>query len=194
MEQSDALAAAIGARVRHERQTRQWTLDHLAERAGVSRRMLINVEQGEANPSIATLLRLSEALGVGLPALVAPPEPAAVHVTRKGEGPVLWTSDNGGRAVMVAGVTPPDVAELWDWTLGPGDHHDSEAHTSGTRELIHVLQGAVTVTVAGQAMDLATGDAIAFPGDADHSYTNPHRRPARFSLAVFEPFDSRSRP
>ncbi len=32
--------------------------------------MLVNVEQGSTNPSIATLLRLSDALGVGLPALV----------------------------------------------------------------------------------------------------------------------------
>lgn len=32
--------------------------------------MVVNVEQGVSNPSIATLLRLSDALGVGLPALV----------------------------------------------------------------------------------------------------------------------------
>lgn len=190
-EPSDALALAIGARVRQERQSRQWTLDQLAEQAGVSRRMVINVEQAEANPSIATLLRLSEALGVGLPALVAPPEPAAVHVTRCGNGAVLWTSDNGGRAVLVAGSTPPDVVELWDWTLGPGDHHRSEAHKPGTRELIHVLKGSLTVTVGGQQTDLATGDAVAFPGDSEHSYSNSHRRPARFSLAVFEPTNPR---
>ena len=64
---------AIGARVRQERQSRRWTLDQLAEAAGVSRRMLVNVEQGTANPSVGTLLRLSDALGIGLPALVEPP-------------------------------------------------------------------------------------------------------------------------
>ena len=37
------LAVAIGARVRHERQARRWTLDQLAEAAGVSRRMLVTV-------------------------------------------------------------------------------------------------------------------------------------------------------
>lgn len=67
-----ALAEAIGLRVKHERQSRHWTLDQLAEVAGVSRRMLINVEHGAANPSVATLLRISDALGVGLPALVEP--------------------------------------------------------------------------------------------------------------------------
>ena len=67
------LALVIGARVKQERQARRWTLDQLAEAAGVSRRMVVNVEQGAANPSVGTLLRLSNALGVGLPALVEPP-------------------------------------------------------------------------------------------------------------------------
>src|SRR5688572_5039478 len=80
------LASAIGARVRHERQARRWTLDQLAGAAGVSRRMVVNVEQGAANPSVGTLLRISDALGVGLPALVEPPDPTAVRVTRHGEG------------------------------------------------------------------------------------------------------------
>ena len=74
MDQSAAdLASAIGVRVKQERQARRWTLDQLAEAAGVSRRMVINVEQGAANPSVGTLLRISDALGVGLPALVEPP-------------------------------------------------------------------------------------------------------------------------
>jgi transcriptional regulator with XRE-family HTH domain len=71
-----ALASAIGVRVRQERQSRRWTLDQLAEAAGVSRRMVVNVEQGTANPSVGTLLRISDALGVGLPALVEPPDPS----------------------------------------------------------------------------------------------------------------------
>jgi quercetin dioxygenase-like cupin family protein len=188
MDQSTtALALAIGVRVRQERQSRGWTLDQLAEAAGVSRRMVVNVEQGGANPSVGTLLRISDALGVGLPALVEPPRPKPVKVTRHGDGAALWSSGTGGRGVLVAGTEPPDVVELWDWTLGPGDHHESEAHAPGTKELLQVQQGTITVEVAGQPVSLGAGDAVAFPGDAAHSYANPGTEPARFSLAVFEP-------
>jgi len=69
-----SLALAIGMRVRQARQVRQWTLDQLAETAGVSRRMVVKVEQGATNPSVGTLLKLGDALGVGLPALVEPPQ------------------------------------------------------------------------------------------------------------------------
>lgn len=186
-ESTAALVSAIGVRVRQERQSRRWTLDQLAEAAGVSRRMVVNVEQGAANPSVGTLLRISDALGVGLPALVKPPRPKPVKVTRHGDGAVLWSSESGGRGVLVAGTEPPDVVELWDWTLGPGDHHASEAHTPGTKELVQVQQGTITVEVAGQPVTLDAGDAAAFPGDVAHSYANPGPQPARFSLAVFEP-------
>lgn len=182
-----ALSVAIGARVKDMRQARRWTLDQLAAAAGVSRRMVVNVEQGAANPSVGTLLRISDALGVGLPALVEQPEPRPVKVTRTGDGAALWTGTAGGRGVLVAGTAPPDVLELWDWTLGPGDQHGSEAHTPGTKEVLQVLDGAITLTVADESIVLQTGDAVAFLGDVAHAYANPGKEAARFSLTVFEP-------
>lgn len=181
------LSAAIGAKVRAERQAREWTLDQLAENSGVSRRMLINVEQGSANPSVTTLLRLSDALGIGLQALVAVPQTKPVKVIRSGEAPALWTGDGGGRGVLLAGTTPPDILELWDWTLAPGDRHDSEAHVRGTKEILQVREGTVTVTVGDQSEVLEVDDAISFASDVPHSYANDGATPARFALTVFEP-------
>jgi transcriptional regulator with XRE-family HTH domain len=182
-----ALALVIGARVKQERQARRWTLDRLAEDAGVSRRAVVNVEQGTANPSLGTLLRLSDALGVGLPGLVEPPAAAAVTVTRRGQGATLWSGAAGGRGVLVAGTRPPDVVELWDWVLGPGDRHASQAHAAGTQELVQVQDGTVTVEVADRSVTLLAGDAMGFPGDVAHAYAHVEGGPARFILAVFEP-------
>ncbi len=184
---TEALARVIGARVKQVRKGRGWTLDQLASHAGVSRRMLVNVEQGGVNPSVGTLLRLSDALGVGLPALVEPPASQAARLTRAGEGAVLWTGDLGGRGVLVAGTEPPDVVELWDWLLEPGERHDSEAHSAGTRELLQVQDGALTVEVDGENHDLRSGDALSFHGDSAHAYVNRTDAAARFSLTVFEP-------
>src|SRR3954454_4754799 len=99
-DETAALASAIGVRVRQERQTRRWTLDQLAEAAGGSRRMVVNVEQGAANPSVGTLLRISDALGVGLPALVERPEQTPLKSDRHGDGAALWSSGSGGRGVL----------------------------------------------------------------------------------------------
>lgn len=188
-----SLAALIGSRVRAHRQSRGWTLDALARAAGVSRRMVVSVERGEVNPSVGTLLRLAEALGVGLPTLVEPAEPRPVSVTRSGDGPVLWTGPAGGRGVLVAAAPAPDVVELWQWTLKAGEARDSEAHRAGARELLHVTEGTLTVDIAGQKITLHGGDAAAFPGDLAHRYANPGRACVRFALAVYEPTDRRDR-
>lgn len=179
----------IGARVRQHRNGRGWTLDELASRSGVSRRQLVTIERGDGNPSIATLLRLSDALGIGLPALVDMQRPNASTITPAGQAPVLWTGPYGGRASLVAGIEPPDVVELWDWTLHPGEQHRSEAHTPGTRELIHVIEGRIELTVGEHTDRLDTGDAAAFHGDLPHGYANAadEAGPARFSLTVYQP-------
>lgn len=189
-EPAAAISRAIGRRVRASRTDWGWTLDELAARSGVSRRMLVNVEQGVTNPSIATLLRLADALGIGLPALVDTADDAAASVVihRRGEAAVMWTSEAGGAAVMVAGTARPDVSELWDWHLGPADTYRSEAHRAGTRELLHVLGGSVVLVVGDTEHTLKTGDSASFDGAVGHSYGNASTsRPARFSLAVYEP-------
>lgn len=183
----EQLPAIIGGRVRERRRALGLTLDELAARSEVSRRMLVNVEQGATNPSIATLLRLSAPLGLSLPELVALPESASPTVTRAGEGRVLWQGERGGRGTLVASTPGPDVVELWDWTLEPGERHESEAHSAGTRELLQVLEGAVAVEAGGAREELAAGDAIAFAGDVDHAYEHAGTGPARFSLTVVEP-------
>lgn len=184
---AEILARAIGARIKQERKSRAWTLDQLAEAAGVSRRMLVNVEQGAANPSVGTLLRLSDALGIGLPALVEPPASRSSRLVRSGEGAVLWTGSNGGRGVLVAGTESPDVVEFWDWVLEPGESHSSDAHSEGTRELLHVQEGTVLVDVGAERHELHAGDALTFHGDVKHAYLNQTDKRARFSLTVFEP-------
>ncbi|MGH3300025.1 MAG: helix-turn-helix domain-containing protein [Trebonia sp.] len=185
---ADGVARMIAGRVRQGRNSRGWTLDQLAERSGVSRRMLVSIEQGLANPSIATLLLVSDALGIGLPALVDMDRTPGLRVTRAGAAPVLWRGELGGRAMLVAGTEPPDVTELWDWTLGPGEAHSTEAHAAGTRELLLVLDGQVELTVGQHTEVLAAGDSASFPGDLPHGYANPGAaQAARFALTVFEP-------
>ena len=97
---ADSVARAIGGRVRQGRNGRGWTLDQLAERSGVSRRMLVSIEQGSANPSIATLLLISDALGIGLPALVdmGRSARAAGHPGRYCPGAVAGRARRTGRA------------------------------------------------------------------------------------------------
>ena len=179
---------AIGGKVRHERQSRRWTLDQLADAAGVSRRMVVNVEQGTANPSVGTLLRISDALGIGLPALVEPPETDAGegHASGHGGGAV----DGLGRRTRGAGRRDPASRRRGAVGLDPGG--GGPARERGPRAghqgaPARPCQGKVALEVAGESTTLSVGDAASFPGDVPHAYGNVGRGMARFSLSVFEP-------
>jgi transcriptional regulator with XRE-family HTH domain len=185
---------AVGRRVREARAERGWTLDHLAERSGVSRRMIVNVEAGTSNPSIATLLRLATALHVSLADLVTgSPEDLRVVVSGAAEREPLWRGAGGGSAVLVASADTPDMLELWDWTLEPGERYASEPHRPGTQELLHVLSGQLTLTVSGEVRHLRKGDAASLVADVAHEYGNQGRRAVRFTMTVLEPM-ARVRP
>ncbi|MGP3937523.1 helix-turn-helix domain-containing protein [Nonomuraea sp. KM88] len=188
MRELGEVAAAIAGRVRASRLERGWTLDELASRSSMSRRMLVSIEQGRTNPSIATLLRLSDTLGIGLPALVAVDHTPALTVTRAEDAPVLWRGPLGGEAKLMAGTKPPNVVELWEWTLQPGESYGSDAHAAGTSELLLVIEGQVEVKVAEEVALLPAGDSAVFRGDRDHHYRNPATTAkARFTLAIQQP-------
>jgi transcriptional regulator with XRE-family HTH domain len=181
------MSQVIASNVRAARHDRGWTLDQMAARSGLSRRVIVQIEQGGANPNVATLLRISDALGLGLPALLAFPEPPRPNVVRAGQGPRLWEGAGGGHAHLVAGSGPPDVLELWDWTLFPADEHTSEAHSSGTVEHLLVVSGGIRLQVGEHELSLDAGDAVSFSGDQPHAYANPGDGPARFTLSVYQP-------
>lgn len=181
------IAALIGHRIRARRTSRQWSLDEVATRSGVSRRTLVAIEQGQANPSIAVLSGISDALGIAFAALVGSGETEALQVRRSGEGPLLWEGDDGGTAHLAGSLGGSNVSELWEWRVLPGETHHSVPHPPGTRELLSVHSGKVTLGVSESSVVLAAGDAASHAGDVEHSYANEGRSAAVFSVVVHYP-------
>jgi len=184
MPDPDVVTAAVGRNVRGQRGRLGWTLEELAGRSGVSKGMLIQVEQARTNPSVATLCRLATALGTSVAELVEAVEAPATRVVRADEGVVLWRGRHGGRGTLMVGTAPPDQVELWDARLEPGDAHVTEAHAAGTRELLLVVEGELTLEVGERGFTVGAGDAVTFPGDQPHAYRNHGDRPARVAMSV----------
>jgi len=190
----DEVNAAVGRNVRAQRSRLAWTLDDLAARSGVSKGMLSQVEQARTNPSVATICRLATAHGVSVASLVEAPEGPSVRVVRAEEAVALWTGGQAGSAarLMVGSGTSQQV-ELWDVRMAPGDGYASEGHPSGTRELLLVIDGELTLELDGTPHRVGAGDAIAFVADRPHAYRNRGQVPLRYSLSVIHQ-DRASRP
>ncbi len=184
MPDPNVVTAAVGRRVRAERSRRGWTLDELAARSGVSKGMLVQVEQVRCNPSIATICRLADALAVSVASLVEAPEMPTTRVVRGDQGVPLWAAEPGSLAKLMVGSGTSDQVELWDVRMAAGDAMVSEPHPQDTRELLLVVQGELAMEVDGASHLLGAGDAIAFLADRPHTYRNAGGDPLRYALAV----------
>jgi len=183
----EELTAAVATRVRSLRGGRGWSLDELAGRSGVSKGMLVQIEAARTNPSIGTLCRIADAFGVTMTLLLEPPGDRGVEVRDLDRAAVLWTGPAGGSARVLAGVAGANVAELWHWELAAGEEHQSPDHAPGTCEVIHVLAGVLTVTVAGTSYDVRAGQTIEYLADRPHSYRNGGRGTCRAEMMVTLP-------
>lgn len=183
------ITAAVASRISVLRKAQDLTFDALARRAGVSKGTLVQIEQERANPSIATLCRLAAALGVSVADLVAPAGVAqsSVQIVKPSDARTLWTGPRGGSAVLLAGTKGPDMLEMWQWELKPGERFEANSHGRGTRELIHVTSGRLFLEVEGQGTIIAAGATAVAKTDRPHGYANLGKSPVHFVMTVHEP-------
>lgn len=179
----ERVSRSLAEAVRRFRAARSWTLDELAGRSGVSRRLIVQIEQGEANPSIGTLLRLADALEVTLTDLVSAQETTLVGVRAPSEATELWQGPAGGRALIEVSRGP---LELWSWTLQPGESHISDAHHPGALELVKVRRGTLALEVGDETVQVKAGHSAWFDASRQHAYRNATTTQVAFALVVFD--------
>jgi transcriptional regulator with XRE-family HTH domain len=181
------LTGAVARIVQSLRAERGWSLDQLAHRSGVSKGVLVALEQGRSNPNLATLARIGDAFGVPVTRLVDVPDEPAVRITGTEQARVLWRGPFGGTGTIIAATEPPWAAELWRWVLMPGERSGGDAHGPGSREMIWIESGTVALTVAGHVYQVAAGQSARFSGGETHSYANEGPDPALMTMIFLVP-------
>lgn len=182
----DTISQALAGKINNYRKISKLSLDELSRRAGISKGMLVEIEKGSANPSIGILCKLSAALGLSVADLVNVSSEPAVHLVDAPEIPTLWHGPLGGTARLLAGTTGPDMIELWQWEMAPGERFDSDGHTTGTVELFHVEQGILTIGIDGEQWQVKAGQSLVARTDVPHHYANSAETPLRFTMTVAE--------
>jgi transcriptional regulator with XRE-family HTH domain len=169
----------IAQRLRQERQARGLSQAALAERSGVSLRMLALIEKAETNPSIATLAEIATGLGISLGALVGSGEEAAARVIPPQDFATVWQSPAGSARLLASG----GKAELWDWRIEAGARYDAAPDPAGTIELIQVQEGVLVLEVDGAAHAIPAGHALRLASNRPYAY-RAESGPVRFVKVV----------
>jgi transcriptional regulator with XRE-family HTH domain len=177
----------IAGRLRAKRRDHRLSLDRLAAVSDVSKGLLVQIENGEANPSIASLCKVAAALNVSVADLVQVAGSQPAEVMPAGAPRLLWRGPKGGTATMLVGSSGPDMLELWSWELRPGERYDASAHPEGTEELLHVTSGRLALAFGDVSYIIASGGSAMAHTDRTHAYACDGKKPVRFTMVVWEP-------
>jgi len=180
----ETIVGAIGPKVREVRQLHGLSLQQLAARSEASAAAIHKVERGDMVPTITTLLKLAAALGRPIGFFVDDAEwagPVGVHL-RAADRPVApadWAPSADG--VDAGAIAVPSerlrAGAVWARIEPGGSSGDARSVRSG-EELVLVVDGSLTVDIAGEVYRLEQGDSLQFPADRPHSWRNTGRRAA----------------
>ncbi|WP_367324736.1 helix-turn-helix domain-containing protein [Streptomyces sp. HUAS ZL42] len=187
MSDLDLLTQSLARNVKHWRAVRGFTLDVLAARAGVSRGMLIQIEQARTNPSLGTVVKIGDALGISITTLLDYEQGPKVRVVAAEQAVRLWHTDAGSYNLLLAGTEAPGPLELWEWRLMPGENSASDPHPAGTVEIVHVTAGELTLTVDGVEHRVPAGASATFEANTPHTYGNDGDVPMEMVMTVSVP-------
>lgn len=178
---------AIGPRINASRKKAQLSLDALAQRSGVSKSMLSQIERGEANPTFATLWNLTKALGLEISELIES-QPAksrsAIDLIPEHLIPELRTPDGKCVLRILSPVSNAGQMEWYEIRLEPGGTLASKAHAKGAVEHLTVLDGELHVSSGGESKQVLRQATARYAADVSHSIRNEGKKHASALLVV----------
>ena len=162
------ISVRTGRAVKQQRDAAGFSLRMLATRSGISPSMISDIERGAKSPTVTTVVRLAQALGVSASALIDGARSHAAHPRlRRGQGaggehPAPWESWNPHAGIRI------DLR----YQVPPSTCRAVPAHAFGTVEHMHVAAGTVRVTVGDETATWSPATAAA-PHRRAHRVENP---------------------
>jgi transcriptional regulator with XRE-family HTH domain len=157
----------IGAQLKAARLAARMSMADVAEKAGLTKGFVSKLERDLVNVSVASLIRLCDALGVSVGSLF---QASRGEVVRRGAYPPI---NFGGQRISEYLLTPSTEkrmqAILSD--IQPGGGSGDEPYSlPADVELVFVLAGELEMTVAGEEVTLEQGDAFTFPASIERTF------------------------
>lgn len=179
---------AVGAKLQEMRKAQKLSLEDLSMRAGVSKSMLSEVERNQANPTVAVLWRLANALGVSLTDFLADGlsrnRPAVIDLVPSHATPVTKSNDGKCELRILGPIGLAGKVEWYELTIESGGVLASDAHEAGSREHLSVQSGSLNVQAAENNQIVRRDETARYPVDVQHAISNTGKVAAKAILIV----------
>lgn len=167
----------IGTLIRRYRKEKKLTLKNVATAASISEGFLSQVENDVNSPSVDTLMRICEAIGINPGDLLNQANSREdLVVIRQEEWGDIELSHTGFATQRFFGPEYREVIDSSVLVLEPGATIPVRKNIRKSQEILCVLKGRIVLQLSGRDISLSKGDSAHFWSDpADQSITNNHK-------------------
>ncbi len=181
--QHDAESVNIGERLRELREARNISMRTLATKSGLSANALSMIERNKASPSVSTLYKLADALGVSITSFFAS--------NSERQQVVFLKSDERSRVSFTRGIFEGLGGEKFIGRVEPFMLTLENSANSGPRAMSHTghefvfcLRGELEYQVERQLYHLQAGDSLLFAAQLKHKWRNSGRNVATAIIII----------
>lgn len=172
--QRNAISVDVGGRLRELREAHNISMRGLATASGLSANALSMIERGKTSPSVSTLYKLADALGVSITAFFgAEAEKHQVVFIKSDARPRMAFSrgvfEGLGGEQFVGRVEP------FMLTLESGASSGPSSISHSGHEFVFCLRGSLEYHVEKEIFQLEAGDSLLFASKLSHRWRNPGR-------------------
>jgi len=169
--QHDAVSVNIGERLRELREARNISMRALATRSGLSANALSMIERGRASPSVSTLYKLADALGVSITSFFGSDQERKQVVFLKADERTR-VSFTRGVFEGLGGEQFAGRVEPFMLTLESNANSGPRSMTHTGHEFVFCLRGELEYQVERQIYQLSAGDSLLFAAHLKHRWKN----------------------
>ncbi len=179
----EAASIDVASSLRELREARGISMRTLATKSGLSANALSMIERGKTSPSVSTLYKLADALGISITAFFG------AETERKQV--VFLKSDERTRMPSVRGVFEALGGEQFSGRVEPFMLTLENGSSSGPHNMVHTghefvfcLRGQLEYFVEKQVFLLSAGDSLLFESKMQHRWKNPSRNVANALIII----------
>jgi transcriptional regulator with XRE-family HTH domain len=157
----------IGAQLKAARLAARKTMAEVADQSGLTKGFVSKLERDLANVSVASLIRLCDALDISVGSLF---EASVGEVVRRDARPPINFGGNGVKEYLLTPSGEKRVQAILSDIEPGGGSGDEPYSLPADVEFVFVLAGQLQITVAGEPVTLGQGDAFTFSASTEHTF------------------------
>lgn len=184
--ESQNLTKMIGKKLKQIRTTRGLSLDQTSQLTDVSKPMLAQIERGESNPTVKTLWKIANGLGVSFTSFIEEGKPD-VQWIHFNDCDTLEEENGLFIALPIFPIERNKQYEIFHIIVKPNCRYVSEPHPEGVEEYIIMDQGTLHLTINNELFVLKEQNAIKFSANYEHIYENKTSEEVRLTMLIYYP-------